>query len=409
MPLMTERLHSAQFAHTIPAGVLDLLLGIAVTLVITLVMSTDQGGRLNPDAVAYGFAIGFGALMLLRRRYPVAVLVATMFLLFAYYTLGYPAIGLAVPVAAALYSAAERGHIGAAVVVSFLLLSVSTHFRLRDGESAAYLLGYESVTTIALLAAAIALGINTRSRRALRAEQEHTARLIALEHAYRAEQRVQAERTQIARDLHDVIGHSISVISLHAGVAREAIGCDDEEARQALAHIQAASSAALRELRATVRLLRTPTQPTDGESAMQAPPEGVDPTLASLANLSLLVANAAAGGLHVQVRTQGDLRILPAILDAAAFRIVQESLTNVLRHAAAQEVYLAIAIEGRTLWLRIADDGSGTCTPVTPGSGIQGMAERARLLGGMLTAGPIAAGGFEVVAAFPLKLGSETQ
>jgi signal transduction histidine kinase len=165
----------------------------------------------------------------------------------------------------------------------------------------------------------------------------------------------------------------------------------------------------MRELRATVRLLRTPTQPTDGESAMQAPPEGVDPTLASLANLSLLVANAAAGGLHVQVRTQGDLRILPAILDAAAFRIVQESLTNVLRHAAAQEVYLAIAIEGRTLWLRIADDGSGTCTPVTPGSGIQGMAERARLLGGMLTAGPIAAGGFEVVAAFPLKLGSETQ
>ncbi len=142
---------------------------------------------------------------------------------------------------------------------------------------------------------------------------------------------------------------------------------------------------------------------------MQAPPEGTDPALASLTNLSLLVANAAAGGLHVQVRTQGNLRTLPAIVDAAAFRIVQESLTNVLRHAAAREVYLAIAMEGRTLWLRIADDGSGAATPVTPGSGIQGMAERARLLGGMLTAGSIATGGFEVVAAFPLKTGGESQ
>ena len=299
---------------------LDLLLGLAVTLVVALVISTDQGGRLNPDAIAYGFAICFGALMLFRRRYPVAVLVLTMLLLFAYYTLGYPAIGLAVPVIAALYSAAERGHTGAAVVVSFLLLSVSTHFRLRDGESAVYLLGYESVTTVALMAAAIALGINRRSRRALRAEQDHSARLIALEHAYRAEQRVQSERAQIARDLHDVIGHSISVISLHAGVAREAIGRDDEEARQALTHIQAASSAAMRELRATVRVLRTPAQALEVGSAVPAPPEGVDPTLVSLANLSLLVANAAAGGLHVEVRTQGDLNTLPAVVDAAAFR-----------------------------------------------------------------------------------------
>jgi len=206
-----------------------------------------------------------------------------------------------------------------------------------------------------------------------------------------------------------VIGHSISVISLHAGVAREAIGRDDEEARQALAHIQAASSAAMRELRATVRLLRAPAPATEGAPVAQVPPEGADPALASLVNLSVLVANAAAGGLHVQVRTQGDLRTLPPIVDAAAFRIVQESLTNVLRHAAAREVYLAIAIEGRTLWLRIADDGSGTGVAVTPGSGIQGMVERARLLGGMLTAGPIAAGGFEVVAAFPLNMGSEAQ
>ena len=99
----------------------------------------------------------------------------------------------------------------------------------------------------------------------------------------------------------------------------------------------------------------------------------------------------------------------PLSVDAAAFRIVQESLTNVLRHAAAQEVYLAIAIEGRTLWLRIADDGSGAAHTCHAGQRHSGHGRtRARLLGGMLTAGPIAAGGFEVVAAFPLKIGSET-
>ena len=129
-----DRLHPTQLTHGIPAWLLDLSLGIAVTLVITLVMSADHGGRLNPDAVAYGYAIGFGALMLLRRRYPVAVLVATMLLLFAYYTLGYPAIGLAVPVAAALYSAAERGHVPAAIAISVILLIVSTYFRLAEGH-----------------------------------------------------------------------------------------------------------------------------------------------------------------------------------------------------------------------------------------------------------------------------------
>ena len=390
---MIDRIQSTKYPDHVPAWLLDLLLGLAVTLVIALAISADQGGELNPDTIAYVFALGFGALMLLRRHFPVAVLVATMLLLFAYYTLDYPAIGLAVPVAAALYSAAERGHVPAAIAISVILLIVSTYFRLAEGQSVAYLLGYELVSSVALMAAAIALGSNTRSRRALRAEQEQIARLIEQEHAYRAEQRVQTERVRIARDLHDVIGHSISVISLHADVAREAIGSDDDQARQALAHIRAASSATMRELRATVRLLRTPA------------PEQPDLSLASLANLSLLVDNAAAGGLHVQVETQGDLADLPAAVDAAAYRIVQESFTNVLRHAAATQVHLAIAVDGRTLWLRVVDDGHTAPAAVSPGSGIVGMTERARHLGGTLTAQPGPSGGFEVVAALPLKDG----
>ncbi len=375
----------------VPAWLLDLLLGIAVALVLALVISTDQGGRRNPDVVAYLCAGGFGTLMLARRRFPVAALVATMVLLFAYYTLGYPSIGLAVPVVAALYSAAEGGRLGAAVVVSLILIVVSTFFRLRDGESAAFLLGYELVSAGALMAAAIALGEGARVRRALRAEQAQTARLIAQEHAARAEQRVEAERLRIARDLHDVLGHSIAVISLQAHVAREALGRDEAQARQALAHIRDASAATLRDLRATVRLLRSPTS---------EPAEGA---LSSLAHLATLLDGARASGLHIAAQIDGDLSGLPAAVDAAAYRIVQEALTNVLRHAAATQVELAIAVDGSALRLLVRDNGRGGRGAAPVGNGIAGMTERARLLGGTLRARPHPSGGFEVRATLPLE------
>lgn len=371
--------------------VLDLLLGVTVTLVIAIVITADQGGIQDPDAIAYLFACAFGALMLLRRRFPVAVLVVTTLLLSAYYILDYPAIGLAVPVAAALYSAAEFGRLAAAIVVGLLLVIASTYFRILDGEAIAYLLGYELIPTVTLMAAAIALGDSTRSRRALRAEQEQTARLIAQEHASLAEQRVQAERMRMARDLHDMIGHSISVISLHAGVAREAIGRNEEEARQALSHIRAASSEAMRELRATVKALR---HPASGHG---------DRAVASLANLSGLVDSATASGLTVDIQIEGDVSGLPARVDTAAHRIVQESLTNVIRHAGASRVTLAIAVDAQELRLQLTDNGATPLASVTPGDGIAGMRERARLLGGALSVQPRPSGGLEVTATLPLE------
>ncbi len=376
--------------QNVPAWLLDLLLGVAVALVVALVISADQGGRQAPDAVAYLFACGFGVLMLVRRQLPMLVLVVTMVLLFAYYTLGYPAIGLPVPVAAALYSAAERGRIRAAITVSSILVIVSTCFRLRDGETLAYLLGYELVSTVALMAAAIALGNGTRSGKAVRAHQAHTAHLVAHEHARRAEQRVQAERVQMARDLHDLLGHSMSVISLHADVAREVVGRNDDDVRQALAHIRAVSSQTMRELRSTVKLLRA-------DADMQP-----DRSLVSLSDLSPLVANAAAAGLRVHTEVRGALADLPAVVDMAAYRIVQESLTNVIRHAEASQVLLRIVVDADTLRLHIADNGRAN-GDVIAGIGIGGMGERARLLGGTLTAKARPSGGFEVAALLPFK------
>src|SRR3712207_1151208 len=148
-----------------------------------------------------------------------------------------------------------------------------------------------------------------------------------------------------------------SVISLHADVAREAIGRDDEQARQAFAHIRSASAATMRELRATVKLLRNPASTLDRSSI-------------SLANLSALIENATASGLHVDLQIMGRLSDVPAMVDTAAYRIVQETLTNIIRHARATQVALAIDIDAHTLRLRIADNGSAASGAVTPGSGI---------------------------------------
>lgn len=371
-----------------PAWLLDLLLGVAVTLIVALVISSRQGGGRSPDALTYVLGGSFGALMLVRRRYPVGVLVITMLLLFGYYALDYPAIGLAVPVSAALYSAAERGRRGWAIAVSITLVVVSTYYRLDEASIA--FLGYETVSTVTLLAAAIALGDGARSSRALQAAQRQQALLIAQEHASRTEQRVQAERLRIARELHDSIGHSVAVISLQSHVAREAVGVDDAQVRQAIAHIQTAVAATMRELRGTLRLLRSPA----------GDPETLPPS--SLANLPALLESATASGLRVDARVSLDIGALPATVDAAAYRIVQEALTNVLRHAAASRVELEVTADAHALRLRVADDGRASGGDVAEGSGIAGMRERARLLGGTLAARPLPARGFEVSAALPL-------
>jgi signal transduction histidine kinase len=271
--------------------------------------------------------------------------------------------------------------------VSLLLLGVSTYFRILDGQSLAFLLGYELVSAATMMAAAIALGDSTRARRALRAEQEQSARLIAQEHAYLAEQRVQAERVRMARDLHDTVGHSLAVIALHAAVAQEAIGPHDDAAQQALSHIRTATGETLRELRATVKVLRNPS-------------EQPDHALTTLANLTTLVNQAQASGLQVTVTGVATVGPLPATVETAAYRIVQEALTNVIRHAAATQVAITIHADQQALQVTVHDNGCGAA-PITPGSGITGMTERARLLGGALRA-ERQPDGFVIRAVLPL-------
>ncbi|WP_197429894.1 sensor histidine kinase [Auraticoccus cholistanensis] len=379
-----------------PPWVVDALLGTAVALALALVIAIGVGGTRRPDLVAYLFAAGFGALLLLRRRLPRTVLVLSVLGVFAYYTRDYPPIGVAVPVVPALYSVAEAGLLRWSVGGGLVVFVVSLFFRLRDGEEAVgFLLGYETVSNLALFAAATALGASVRGRRIQALQQAEIARLTGDQLAREAASRLQGERERISRELHDTVGHTLSVISLQAGVAAEAVGRDERAVAEALERIGTASRQSLGELRSMVRLLRSAGEDTADES------RGVR----SLAGLQELVDSARRAGLEVTTAVGASPAELSAPVDAAAYRVVQEAITNVLRHAGATRASVTAEVREGRLELSVTDDGRGAPPGGTGGGyGLAGMAERVRLLGGSLTTGPGPAGGFRVQASLPARL-----
>ncbi|MFN2536882.1 MAG: sensor histidine kinase, partial [Mycobacteriales bacterium] len=200
--------------------------------------------------------------------------------------------------------------------------------------------------------------------------------------------RASEERLAVARELHDVLAHSVSLISVHAGVALHLLDTDPAQARTSLETIREASRDTLTELRATVGALRAP-----AEAAPLRPTAG-------LSSLGALTSRVAGAGLDVRTRTEGTVRPLPAAVDLAAYRIVQEALTNVTRHAAAQHAEVVVSYGHDDVTIGVTDDGRGG-GPMTEGNGLTGMRERAAALGGSLVAGPRAEGGFSVTAVLP--------
>lgn len=390
----------------VDARLTDAALGLALTLVLAVVIAADAAGRTS--AGAYMFAVAFGVLLLGRRRAPRLLLVVTLAAIFGYYILDLPPIGMVLPAVGALFSAAEQGRTSWAVGAAVTLLGVSTYFRAIDTDPSAALNGYTFVTELALAAAAIALGAVVRLARESRERASRIAELTAAEEAHAAEARMQAERMQIARDLHDTIGHTLSVASLHAAVAAEAT--DPAASVAALDQVRAATSDALRELRRTVKILRADT------SAGPAPALG-------LASIGDVLDAARGAGLRVETEMSVGADALSRSVDAAAYRIIQEAVTNVLRHAEASTVRVTARVVDAALTLRIVDDGTGvrsgagSTTTTTSGvqragahrsgAGIRGMQERAALLGGTLSAHP-APGGFAVVARIPARAEEET-
>ena len=363
----------------------DIGLAIAMTLVLAVTMAVEpRGPRL---LAAFAFALGFGALLLLRRRLPRTVLIVTVLAIFSYYSLGFPPVGMVLPATGALFSAAEQRRTVWAIGTAAVLLTVGSAFRIFFTDPGDEPQGYTFVTELALAAAAIALGAAVRLTREARERAAQVADLTAAEQAHAAEARMQSERMQIARDLHDTIGHTLSVASLHAGVAAEAT--DAAASRAALDQVRAASSEALRELRRTVKVLRA------DQLAEPGPVLGI-------AALDPVFEAARAAGLRVEVELSVPSDALSRSVDAAAYRIVQESLTNVLRHAGARTVRVSARLVDRMLSLQVVDDGDASTAKTPTGTGIRGMRERAELLGGTFSAHP-APGGFIVTAQIPAR------
>ena len=370
--------------------VVDVLFGFAVFAVVAIAVGADVGGEGN-QALGYVMALVLGALMLLRRRAPVMVLLATCVLVIGNYVIELPTIGLAIPVAGALYSAAEAGRTEWAAGSSIALLMVSTLARLGQGQDVAYLLGYELASTVAVMGAAIALGDGARQRREGVRQRERIAVLDAQARDAEAAELLARERTRIARDLHDAVGHHLSVVSLHAAVATEALEEGEEAdlstARDELAHVTQASREGLRDLRSTVRALREP-----GAE--------VEP-IAGLAHLEGLVESVRDAGLTVRVSGSAG-EGLTALVDATAYRVIQEALTNTLRHARARRAEVLLERDGDELVVTVTDDGRTMEVPVREGSGLTGMRERVRMAEGTMAFEAVPTGGFRVGVRLPV-------
>lgn len=351
--------------------------GAAVLLVTVL------SGRYAPasfELLGYSLLVLGGLALMAARRAPLAVLAMT-----GLSVLGYQATGFEVPAVAyliAVYAAVRAGHSLVAVAGSVLMMAVLPFAMLvahRDwsvGEAFAH---GRAALQLAWLIAAGAAGAALRQaeRRADEAERtrEETAR-----------RRADEERLHIARELHDSLTHQISVITVQSEAAVHVARRKGEQVPEALLAIREAGREASRELRATLEALR------DDELA---PRPGLD-------QVPELVNRARTTGLAANLTIEGHRSDIPAAVDRTVYRIVQESLTNIARHAAAATASVRIDCLPDAVIVRVDDDGNAT-TPPVPGVGLLGMHERVTALGGHLHAAPRSAGGFSVRAELPVE------
>jgi signal transduction histidine kinase len=387
-----------------PRGPLRIRLGdVGMTLVVLvaveLSVATGSGKGAAPlNAKAYLLGAVLVLPVLVRNRYPRFPLLACSVLLLAYYTFDRRDISPAPLLSVPLYDAAVAGFLVAAIVIPSVYMAIGLVVVEISNRYGLVTLINEFLPSIVVLALAVMLGDAVRSRRALAAETAERLRMAGEEREAEAAKRVAEERLRIARDLHDTVAHSMATITVQAGSALHVLGDRDEKLRGALTAIRETSKHALREMRATLGQLRQGA----ADGGIPVPQGGLD-------RLPALRDAVTAAGAPVTIAVEGDQRPLPPAVDEVAYRILQESLTNVLRHAGpAARATVRLCFEPAALGITVVDDGAGAATAAAagdgPGSGhgLVGMAERAAAVGGEVTAGPRGEGGFEVSARLPL-------
>jgi signal transduction histidine kinase len=366
----------------------DALLAVGTTLAfLGAAVSSPEEAEQSADLISVVFAGLLGGALMFRRRWPLGVFVYSLAVITTYVALGYPAVGMAFPLIASLYTAAVYGRSVPAALAAGVSLLAGLVWRVMVETETPLFVAVNTAQEGVGLAAALFLGETVRSRRALARETEARLQLLETEQKLEAERLVIDERMEIARDLHDVVAHTVAVIGVQANLASDIFEDSPEAARAALGSIQSATKEAMSELRFAVDVMR------QGDAPLM-PARG-------LGGLADLVANAERAGLEVDLQLKG-MGEVPTMLGVTAYRVVQEAMTNVLRHSGADRVEINVERAPRMLRIEVVDNGTGAKASSASGHGIVGMTERVSSLGGSLTAGNRARGGFEVVAEIPL-------
>ncbi|MFI7133176.1 sensor histidine kinase [Nonomuraea sp. NPDC050153] len=327
-----------------------------------------------------------------RRRWPLAAMCAELVPETLLTVLGYGTGMSGLAGLVLLYSVAS--YRGLAMALAGLMISLVTYVLGALAGPVRATSWSEHVVVAVVLVAVWGAGRSLRLRRAYLDELKDRAERLERAHAADTRAARAEERSRIARELHDVVAHHVSVMTVQAAAARRVLASDPDLAREALSAIEHTGRMAMTEMRSIVGVLRTDAR------AELGPQPGVR-------DLPALVEQMREAGLPTRLIMEGEPRPLPAGVDLAAFRLAQEGLTNSLRHAGAgAKAVVTVRQDPRELDVRVEDDGLGAAgVSARSGHGLVGIRERVALYGGILNIGPLPGGGFEVRARFPLKDG----
>jgi signal transduction histidine kinase len=348
----------------------------------------------DPGLLGYALLTASGLALVVRRRRPVTVFVFVGAISMVYYGLDYPEGPAWMALFLALYTVTAYGDGKRSVRLVTGGIAVLAVFWVLSNDLQPETTGWLAFR-IGASAMAAALGESVRSRRVIAAEAEERIRRAEQTREDEARRRVDAERLRIAREVHDTVAHAIAIINVQAGVTAHVLDKRPERARDTLETIEHTSAQALREMRAILGVLRGVEPAADRDADGQP----LDST-----QVDELVAVAREAGLDVRLdRVSPPDREVPGTVAAAAYRIVQESITNVIRHSGATQATVSLDYGPDHLEVRVTDDGRGCAVDFDGGTGrgIAGMRERCALLGGDLSAGSRPEGGFEVRAKLP--------
>jgi signal transduction histidine kinase len=387
-------------ADAIFAGLIGVICVAVWTAATTTALQTQAGRYRSIDALGVVLIIAQVAPLAWRRRAPQLTLVVVLAATVIFYAANYLPVTGGTPALIATYSVAAHAErrlavraLGGVILAVIACLAFSA---LHHPWSPAAL-----VINGVFVAMAWILGDNLRTRRAYTAALEERATNLERDQQDNARRAVNQERARIARELHDVVAHSVSVMVVQAGAARRVLHRDADRATEALASIESTGRQALDELRRLLSMLR---EYGDGVPALTPQP--------TVEDLAALVTQFEEAGLDVDLTVEGNPQPLPSGADLSVFRIVQEALTNTLKHAGPARAVVRVSYQPGEVLITVSDDGRGLAEQLrridakdavpAQGHGLVGMRERVALFGGELRAAPRPGGGFEVRARLPL-------